>query len=497
MVGSEIAYAVTEDDLLRRQGLLEGLPAPSRAAGVLRVLRSNASQMRTIVIDDDATGSQTVRDVALLFSFDLGELVRALEKPGSAAFVLTNSRSLDAREAAIRNREIGESLPVLERRVGGPVRVVSRSDSTLRGHFVPELEALDDARRRATGRSYDAVIFAPGYFEAGRVTIEQTHWARVGGVYVPVGETEFARDADFSYRNSNLSAFIAERLESAETWGSAGAESTEARIGTLDLRDIRVGGIGRAKAVLSSGWASVGFVVVDGTAYADYEVVACAASELEREGRRFLYRTGPSFVTALLGQDPPDPLSQVDVAGGEARGGLVVVGSHVQLTNAQLAHAREHHEFVVAEVDVPAVMNPETRDAHVAEIAQCVVRGLAIGDVLLVTTRSVVREPANGLGVARRVSDALVEIVGALVDDPPRWFVAKGGITSHDLAERALGIRSAVVVGQLERGAISVLFPKDSLGATAGIPYVIFAGNVGTEESLTRVVKRLGGEVSA
>lgn len=489
MDSSETTYAVEEDALLSAQGLLADVPTVSRDADVLRTLRQNARRTRTLVIDDDATGSQTVRGVALLFSFDLEELARCLEKPGSAAFVLTNSRSLEAREAARRNFEIGAMLPILERRLGGPVRLVSRSDSTLRGHFVAEIAALREARREGVGRDFDGVIFAPGYFEAGRVTIRQTHWARVRSTYVPVGETEFAKDADFAYRASDLDGFIRERLQASAV---SGADGVVAEIAKLGLSEIRLGGVSRVREALSSEFKARSFAVVDGTTYADYEVVACAASELERDGSAFLYRTGPSFVTSLLGQDPPGPLDRIDVPAGVTSGGLVVVGSHVRLTNAQVEHARRHHELAVVELDALAVMDPAMRDRHVADLQARVDGALEEGDVLLVTSRSVVRS-AQGLGVARRISDALVDIVHAVVEKPPRWIVAKGGITSHDIAERALGIRSAVVAGQVERGAISVVYPTGSLGATPVVPYVIFAGNVGGEDSLTRVIKRLNG----
>lgn len=484
-----LGSSVSEDTLLREQGLLAGLPGPTRDERAQRLLRTNAHRMRTLVIDDDATGSQTVHDVALLFSPEFQDVLRALDKPGAAAFVLTNARSVDAREAAKRSFEVASMVPLLEERLGGPVRLISRSDSTLRGHFAAEIEALRDARRRGGGRDYDCIIFAPGYFEAGRVTIAAMHRALVQGAYVPVGETEFARDPDFEYRSSDLRQFVAERLSSAPDAGgwSAGIRS-------VGLGLIRRGGVKEVEEALLCDAVPSGFAVVDGTCYADYEVVASAASELERKGRAFLYRTGPSFVTAVLGQEPPEALGKIELPSGGSRGGLVVVGSHVRLTNLQLAHVQSHHRLRVVEVDARLVVDPATRDRHVAEVQDRVNEALDGGDVLLVTSRTLVRRIGDGLGVARCISDALVRIVSALVDRPPRWLVAKGGITSHDLAERALGIRSAVVTGQLERGAISLVVPQESRGKTPGMAYVIFAGNVGAEDSLTRTIKALNGE---
>src|SRR6266545_4753728 len=65
-------------------------------------------------------------------------------------------------------------------RLDAPIEVVSRSDSTLRGHVTAEVRALDAVRREVTGRGYDGVLVVPAYFEAGRFTAGNVHWARVG-----------------------------------------------------------------------------------------------------------------------------------------------------------------------------------------------------------------------------------------------------------------------------------------------------------------------------
>ena len=89
--------------------------------------------------------------------------------------------------------------------------MVSRSDSTLRGHVIAEVRALDAARRQATGRGFDGVLLASAYFEAGRFTVGDMHWARVGADVRLVSETEFARDATFGYATSDPREFVAEK----------------------------------------------------------------------------------------------------------------------------------------------------------------------------------------------------------------------------------------------------------------------------------------------
>jgi uncharacterized protein YgbK (DUF1537 family) len=78
----------------------------------------------------------------------------------------------------------------------------------------------------------------------------------------------------------------------------------------------------------------------------------------------------------------------------------------------------------------------------------------------------------------------------------PAWVVAKGGITSHDVAVRGLGIRRATVLGQLLPGLVSVLQPVEALPQVVGTPYVVFAGNVGDETTLAYVIDLFRGRTT-
>jgi uncharacterized protein YgbK (DUF1537 family) len=177
---------------------------------------------RIVVLDDDPTGSQSVHGVAVLTEADPGEIAAALRAPGSTCFVLTNTRSLPEADAVALNHRIARSLL----RLDAPVEIVSRSDSTLRGHVIAEVRALDAARREVTGRGYDGVLLAPSYFEAGRFTAGDVHYADG----VPVGETEFARDASFGYASSNLREFVAEKCGgTGRSWSSTRPATTTSR----------------------------------------------------------------------------------------------------------------------------------------------------------------------------------------------------------------------------------------------------------------------------
>jgi uncharacterized protein YgbK (DUF1537 family) len=441
-----------------------------------------ASGRRIAVLDDDPTGSQTVHDVSVVTVLEEAEYAAGLAEPGSTCFILTNTRSLPEEAAVACNRDVGTALFRLAERLGAPIDVVSRSDSTLRGHVLAEVRALTEARASVTGRDYDGVLLVPSYFEAGRLTAGDVHWARVAGELVPVGETEFARDATFGYASSDLREFVAEK--------SGGATAVDDVL-SLPLEDIRIGGPDRVAQVLGQARGGT-FVVVNATEYADLEVVVLGLLDAEEAGQSFLYRTGPSFVRALAGIEPQDPLTARTLGDPTAGGthGLVVVGSHVGLTTRQLAAAQARGGLVEVELDVPTLVDATRRETHIAEASERVREELARSDVLLFTSRKLTRgaDADDSLDVARTVSASVVAVVREARRARPAWVVAKGGITSHDVAVHGLGIRRAIVAGQLFPGIVSVFRPVDAPEEVVGRPYVVFAGNVGNESTLADVI---------
>ena len=169
-----------------------------------------AAGRRIAVLDDDPTGSQTVHDVSVVTVFEDAEYAAGLAEPGSTCFVLTNTRSLLEDAAVELNTRVAGSLFTLGRPWAHPS---SRQPQRfhLRGHVLAEMQAIDAARRRVTGTGFDGVLLVPAYFEAGRFTAGDIHWANVDGEPVPVGDSEFAKDATFGYTSSNLREFVAEK----------------------------------------------------------------------------------------------------------------------------------------------------------------------------------------------------------------------------------------------------------------------------------------------
>jgi uncharacterized protein YgbK (DUF1537 family) len=461
---------------------LASQPPELRVPDALEKIRHKISESgrRLAVLDDDPTGTQTVHGVPVLTTWSVEDLRWALEQPSSTFYVLTNSRSFPEEEAARMNREILANLASAAEQTGADFTIVSRSDSTLRGHYQAETEALE----RALGVDFDGVVLCPCYIEAGRLTVNDIHWVRQGERLVPAGETEFASDASFGYSSSNLAAWVEEKTT---------RRVRASEVASVGLADIREGGPGRVAEVLLD--VSGRPVVVNAASYADLEVFVLGLLDAEERGKRFLYRTGPSFVRVRGGISEKGPLSAQELYGRRPRQGhgLVLVGSHVEMTTRQLEHALALSDVRAVEVSVPRLLDAGARDGELNRVVSEVNQKLAEAEIVVYTSREVVRSGAGrtGLEIGVSVSDALVEVMRRVDRRLPLAFVvAKGGITSSDVGTRGLGVRRAEVAGQMLPGIISVwILPEDS--AFPGLPYVIFAGNVGEEDSLARIIEIL------
>ena len=104
--------------------------------------RPMAAGLKIVVIDDDPTGSQTVHSCPLLLRWDPDTLAAGLAHPSPLLFVLANTRALAPGPARERVREICRALRPALAALGSPWLVVSRGDSTLRGHYPLEVETI-------------------------------------------------------------------------------------------------------------------------------------------------------------------------------------------------------------------------------------------------------------------------------------------------------------------------------------------------------------------
>ncbi|WP_261165799.1 four-carbon acid sugar kinase family protein [Microbacterium sp. Marseille-Q6965] len=451
-------------------------PVPITAAEVRAALDPRTVH---VVLDDDPTGTQSVAGLPVLTRWEREDLDAALATGAPAVYVLTNTRSLDEAEAAQRNREVVSVALAAAREAGRRAVFVSRGDSTLRGHFPLETDVLAAEIALAGGTAPALTLLVPAFPDSGRLTVDSVHYWVVDGEATPVGETPFARDATFGFASSNLRDWVEEK--------------TAGRIAAADVAALTIDIIRRGADAVTSFLAELpaGTVVaVDVVDESDMRVVALALHRLA--DRDVLLRVGPPYMRAHLGQEIAEPMRAEQIPFRYDRGGLIVVGSHVPLTTAQLEELRRSRpDTATIELDVRRLID-DRREEHLDERAAAVAAALEHGEVIVHTTRELVtgRDGEESLAIARKVSSGVVELVRRVLDiAPPRFVVAKGGITSSDVASEALEIRRATVLGPMLPGIVSLWQPQG--GPAEGIPYIVFAGNVGTADSLARVVDTL------
>jgi uncharacterized protein YgbK (DUF1537 family) len=458
--------------------LLASLPAPV-TIGAAEVRAALDPQGVLVVLDDDPTGTQSVSDLPVLTRWEHEDLAGAFATGAAAVYVLTNTRSLDEDAAAARNREVVAVALAAASEVGRRVTFVSRSDSTLRGHFPLETDVLTREIVAHGAATPDLVLIVPAFPDAGRITVDSVHYWVTDGEATPVGETPFAQDATFGFASSDLREWVAEK--------------TEGRIAAGDVAALTIGLIRSGVDAVASFLRDVptgSVVVVDVVEESDMRVVALALHRMR--DRAVLLRVGPPYVRAHIGQEIAEPVVAADIPFAYDRGGLVVVGSHVPLTTQQLEELRRQRpDTVTIELDVRQLID-QRREGHLDAQADAAARALERGSVIVHTTRELVTgaDGDESLDIARKVSSGVVELVRRVLEiAPPRFVIAKGGITSSDVASEALEIRRATVLGPMLPGIVSLWQPET--GPAVGIPYIVFAGNVGDTDSLARVVSTL------
>lgn len=463
---------------INKEDLFHDLP-PEWPEDLLPIIRERirASERKVVVLDDDPTGTQTVHNTPVLTEWSIEALQEELQRDSPAFYILTNSRSLPLAAARALNTEIGRNLVEAGKRAARDFVVVSRSDSTLRGHFPGEVEALASG----LGENFDGWIVIPFFLEGGRYTVGDTHYVEEGGWLTPSAETEFARDSVFGYRSSNLRDWVEEKT---------GGHTSSEDVASISIEDLRMGGPARVKErLLRLQRSKVG--VVNAAGYRDVEVFVKGLLDAEAQGRRFLYRSAASFVRVRAGMPPRALLSSVDLNMPSSGGGLTLAGSYVPKTTRQIERLLALPQMTGIEMNVEAILDRSQREAEIDRvlgIAQPLLQEER--DVVIYTSRTLITagQAEGDLSIGNRVSEALITTLQG-IHAKLRYLIGKGGITSSDVATKGLNVRRALVLGQILPGV-----PVWQLGPEsrhAGIPYIVFPGNVGGDDALAETVLTL------
>jgi uncharacterized protein YgbK (DUF1537 family) len=455
-----------------------------------------AQAIKIVVIDDDPTGSQTVHGCPLLLRWEADVLEAGLAHPSPLLFLLANTRALAPAEAAERVRQICRALkPALAQAMAagsiGGWLVVSRGDTTLRGHFPLEVDVINEELG-----PFDATLLVPAFLEGGRTTVDGVH--RLQGR--PVHESPFARDGLFGYSSSYLPEWVAEK--------STG-RIPAAAVPCIGLAELEGDGDGLDRRL--AGLAGPAPVAVDAERPRHLEALAAAVGRLmapagapgDGRPRRFLFQSAASLIQALAAL-PPQPLSPTGLADlrrwsaaaaspGVPLPGLVLVGSHVALADRKLERLLAEPGCGGVELEVATVARvlegpePERLLASLEQAWRS--RLLAVLEEgrtpVLFTSRGECRcrhageRRALGLALAR-----LMARLGAGLAPGLGYLISKGGITTHTLLAEGLDLAMVTLQGQLMPGLSMVLAAPAPAPGLAPLPVLTFPGNLGDDDTL-------------
>ncbi len=134
---------VTDDAPIAADELAAALPPEWPDATIREQVRTRLAESGEVVVvlDDDPTGTQSATGVRVLLRWDTDRLTAALSQV-DAVYLQTNSRAIDEAAAVALCRRIREEIDIAAARLGEPVQVVLRGDSTLRGHVFAETDVF-------------------------------------------------------------------------------------------------------------------------------------------------------------------------------------------------------------------------------------------------------------------------------------------------------------------------------------------------------------------
>ena len=310
-----------------------------------------ADTKKIVVLDDDPTGVQTVHDVSVYTDWSLESLRQGFSEKNKMFFVLTNSRGMTTAETTVLHHELIQNIAVVSKEMGIEPVIVSRSDSTLRGHFPLETQLICEEMEKELGIVMDGEVLCPFFREGGRFTIEDVHYVRYGEQLIPAAQTEFANDKTFGYAHSNLKEYIEEK-----TKGAYPAE----KVVSISLKEIRSLSYDVIEDKLLS-VSNFGKMIVNAIDPYDIKVFAVALYRAMGKKHHFCFRCAATLAQVLGGvQERPLLKRQEMISENIERGGIVIVGSHTQKTTVQLMELLKLKNVVPIEMNSDLVLEGET-----------------------------------------------------------------------------------------------------------------------------------------
>ena len=439
---------------------------------------------KLVVLDDDPTGVQTVHDVSVYTDWEEESIRKGFEEKEAMFFILTNSRSFSVEETTKVHQDIAARVAKVARELGQDFMIISRGDSTLRGHYPLETQLLADGLTKNEGVVIDGEIICPFFPEGGRYTMDNIHYVKEQENLVPAGMTEFAKDKTFGYKSSDLTEYVEEKTE--------GKYHKEDCI-TISLDELNALDVQGIKDKLMSA-QNMAKIIVNAVSYADLKVFCAALVLAMKAGKHYMARTAAAF-TKVMGRISDQPLlGRAQLEGDTKNGGIVLIGSHVKKTTDQLNCLKKldgQADFM--EFQVNTVFEENGLEKEVERTVKAAEEKILSGRTVVIYTSRQLLAPENmtpeeKLHISVKISNAVTSIIGEL-SVKPKFIIAKGGITSSDVGTKALRVKKARVMGQVKKGIPVWMTGEES--KFPGMPYIIFPGNVGEVSTLKEIVEEL------
>ncbi len=440
---------------------------------------------KIVVLDDDPTGVQTVHDIYVYTSWDEETITKGFMDENSVFFILTNSRGFTSEYTKTVHEEIGRTLEKVSKETGKEYILISRSDSTMRGHYPLETSTLKNTIESINGKKFDGEIISPFFMEGGRYTIGNVHYVKEGNQLVPAGETEFAKDKTFGYKSSHIGEYVEEK-----TKGEFKAEDTT-YITLEELRNLDIDGITEKLMAVEN----FNKIVVNAIDYLDIKIFTVAYINASLKGKNLMFRSAAAVPKVLGGVTNANLLTKEQlIEKDNHNGGIVLIGSHVNKTTLQfedLKNTKKPMEFI--EFNQHLVLVENGLEKEVERVIHIAEENIRLGKNVVVYTRRErfdldTDDKDKQLEVSVKISDAVTSIIGKL-QVKPSFIIAKGGITSSDVGTKALRVKKALVMGQIKPGIPVWMTGEDS--KFPQMPYIIFPGNVGEVDTLKEIVNLL------
>ncbi len=436
---------------------------------------------KIVVLDDDPTGVQTIHDISVYTDWSEETIANGFAEENSMFFILTNSRAFTADYTKQVHTTIAERVAAESKKTGKKFIIISRSDSTLRGHYPLETATLKETIEKTTDIKYDGEVLMPFFKEGGRFTVNNIHYVQEGDYLTPAGMTEFAKDKTFSYKSSLLPEYVEEK-----THGAYKAADTVC-ISLDSLRNMDIDGITKQLIDVKN----FNKVVVNAVDYVDVKVFVIALINAFNAGKNFMFRSAAALTKVIGGVCDKPLLSREELRADNKNGGLIIIGSHVKKTTEQFNELKKCSWVKFIEFNHLLVLEPEKLNAEISRIITEAENCVKNGQTTVVFTgrkRLDVGSEEESLKVSVKISEAITSIVSKF-SIQPSFIIAKGGITSSDIGTKGLRVKKANVMGQIKPG-----IPVWQTGAESKfpyMPYIIFPGNVGTATTLREIVETL------